>query len=93
MGSCRRVIWNGWLGQGGIVNGIKLYRKIRQNPILAKEFDSIINKRKFHSSKSMLISKQYGDHVVDLFDKDTLSTITKNSQVLNGNAAISDTSE
>jgi hypothetical protein len=38
----------------------------------------------------MLISKQYGDHVVDLFDKDTLSTITKNSQVLNGNAAISD---
>lgn len=78
------------LGQGGIVNGIKLYRKIRQNPILAKEFDSIINKRKFHSSKSMLISKQYGDHVVDLFDKDTLSTITKNSQVLNGNAAISD---
>jgi hypothetical protein len=35
------------LGQGGIVGGIKLYRKIRQNPILAKEFDSVINKRNF----------------------------------------------
>jgi hypothetical protein len=27
---------------------------------------------------------------VDLFDKDIMATVTKNSQILNGNAALSD---
>jgi hypothetical protein len=31
------------LGEGGILKGIKLYSKIMQNPVLKKEFDSIIN--------------------------------------------------
>jgi hypothetical protein len=33
------------LGEGGILKGVKLYSKIMQNPVLKKEFDSIINKR------------------------------------------------
>jgi hypothetical protein len=28
--------------------------------------------------------------IVDLFDKDIMATVTKNSQILNGNAALSD---
>jgi hypothetical protein len=37
-----------------------------------------------------LLQNQFGDHIVDLFDKDIMATVTKNSQILNGNAAISD---
>jgi hypothetical protein len=36
------------------------------------------------------LQNQFGDHIVDLFDKDIMATVTKNSQILNGNAALSD---
>jgi hypothetical protein len=36
------------------------------------------------------VNNQFGDHIVDLFDKDIMATVTKNSQILNGNAALSD---
>ena len=78
------------LGEGGILKGVKLYSKIMQNPVLKKEFDSIINKREFHSNVTRLLQNQFGDHIVDLFDKDIMATVTKNSQILNGNAALSD---
>jgi 6-phosphogluconate dehydrogenase (decarboxylating) len=37
-----------------------------QNPVLKKEFDSIINKREFHSNVTRLLQNQFGDHIVDL---------------------------
>jgi hypothetical protein len=38
-----------------------------------------------------LLPKPTGSfYLADLFDKDIMATITKNSQILNGNAAISD---
>jgi hypothetical protein len=48
-----------------------------QNPVLKKEFDAIINKREFHSNVTRLLQNQFGDHIVDLFDKDIMATVTK----------------
>jgi hypothetical protein len=46
-----------------------------QNPVLKKEFDAIINKREFHSNVTRLLQNQFGDHIVDLFDKDIMATV------------------
>ena len=78
------------LGKGGLLSGIKIYNKIIQNPVLSKDLDKIINPREFHSDIDRLIRNQFGDNIVDLYDKDILSTLTRNSQILNGNASLTD---